>query len=382
MYDFDAIVRRLGNHCADLKRKYPTVWKDVDEHRKQQKGHWLGTWPNYCFLPLGIATVIAHPNLQQPQLQKLADPRQMRSDALDMSRMCALAPWRLTKGIYAFDPTLFDELWDSRIGGDIPADVLEKLPEWCCYVPYPPSRATPEEIVDRQRLLGFFVWMEYDIHSHQKELYFMLDGEEDGKTRFLIVPLLLAGTFQESFDLFLKRTGGDATDFYRRTGQIEKLARIEPEMEQIRARVGVYSRAIQPLVSLVLYLCYANAEILGRDGKMRPMNRPLIRHSKRRDRTFAAEQPMFWEVGWRLGRTLRAAAPSVAGPDRGGTHAGPKPHLRKAHWHGFWTGPKAKPGLARETERQFILKWLHPILVNADREDGHIIPTVYPVAAP
>lgn len=37
-------------------------------------------------------------------------------------------------------------------------------------------------------------------------------------------------------------------------------------------------------------------------------------------------------------------------------------HIRRAHWHSFWHGP-------REGERQLKLRWMHPTLVNlgADR---------------
>jgi hypothetical protein len=33
-------------------------------------------------------------------------------------------------------------------------------------------------------------------------------------------------------------------------------------------------------------------------------------------------------------------------------------HIRRAHWHGYWTGPKKEP-----EKRKFKLLWLHPILV-------------------
>ena len=37
-------------------------------------------------------------------------------------------------------------------------------------------------------------------------------------------------------------------------------------------------------------------------------------------------------------------------------------HVRRAHWHGSWTGPKDNPtGLE--------IKWIAPIIVNADKGD-------------
>ncbi|MFM2415427.1 MAG: hypothetical protein RL385_150 [Pseudomonadota bacterium] len=55
--------------------------------------------------------------------------------------------------------------------------------------------------------------------------------------------------------------------------------------------------------------------------------------------------------------------PTGGGPPRA-------PHLRRAHWHRFWTGP-------RDGERAIRLRWLSPILVGADSVPEHA--TVIPV---
>ena len=42
-----------------------------------------------------------------------------------------------------------------------------------------------------------------------------------------------------------------------------------------------------------------------------------------------------------------------------GTHASPRLHIRRAHWHSFWVGKKDQP------DARFVtLKWLPPIPVN------------------
>ena len=77
-----------------------------------------------------------------------------------------------------------------------------------------------------------------------------------------------------------------------------------------------------------------------------------------------------WDVGVRLGAALRRAyqAAQTGGTD---THAGPRAHIRRAHWHGFWSGP-------REGERRFDLRWLPPIPVNVE-DVGELPFTVRPV---
>ncbi len=34
------------------------------------------------------------------------------------------------------------------------------------------------------------------------------------------------------------------------------------------------------------------------------------------------------------------------------------PHLRKAHWHHYWTGPKSDPD-----QRKLVVRWIHPVFV-------------------
>ena len=63
-----------------------------------------------------------------------------RSDSA-RRRPWALAAWRVTQGIYRFDPTTFDALWETPVTGDIPTEVLFHLPEWCVYIPTPETLA-------------------------------------------------------------------------------------------------------------------------------------------------------------------------------------------------------------------------------------------------
>jgi len=60
------------------------------------------------------------------------------------------------------------------------------------------------------------------------------------------------------------------------------------------------------------------------------------------------------EVGFRIGSSLREYGRSVSRGD--GSGATVRPHVRRAHWHRFWTGPMGG-------DRKLVTKWLHPCLV-------------------
>ena len=135
-----------------FSRLNPGVWKQVDDLRAGRKN--LGSWPDSCFLPLAGAYAIVSSG------GKIETPDQLRN----VGRLGALAAWRVTQGIYRFDPTTFDALWKTPVTGDIPTVILHHLPEWCVYIP------TPEQTWKGVPLYGFFAHLEYDANDHRTEL--------------------------------------------------------------------------------------------------------------------------------------------------------------------------------------------------------------------
>lgn len=186
-------------------------------------------------------------------------------------------------------------------------------------------------------------------------------------------PVPISGTLQESLQSFMEHLKRGAAKLNAPEKEMRDLEMAEEKIVSHTKELG-----IEALMSITLYLCSTAADIVGRDGRNRPEGRPVMRFkASKTPRVPEAKEPVVWEVAYRIGATLRAAAPGWAKKDQGGTHAAPRPHVRRAHWHGFWTGPKAKVGEARETDRKLVLKWLHPILVNAG--EGDVIPVVHPV---
>ena len=53
-----------------------------------------------------------------------------------------------------------------------------------------------------------------------------------------------------------------------------------------------------------------------------------------------------------------------------GEQVAKRPHIRRAHWHGYWAGPR-KPKLDMpedQQQRRFFYHWLHPMIVGG-KED-------------
>ncbi len=322
---------RPREHLAAAGHLYPGAWRAVDALRAQ-RGQSLPAWPDWCFLPLaGAYAIISGGGDQRVPLHQIGD----------VARLGALAAWRVTQGIYRFDATLYAAIAATPVSGDLPCDVLYRLPEWCVYID------TPGQAIEGDRLHGFFAHLEWDANLSRTELRLLLDTD----AHLLPVPVHLGPW---SLDEALHR----ATD----TAQIQAMAHGQAiGTRHLRALRTV----IEPLVSLLLYLCSANADI--GDGTRRP-TMPTPKRTKAGWRLFPADHPAAWDVGVRLGAALRRAyhaADTEHGeidPTTGRTR--PRAHVRRAHWHGYWTGPRDAP-----EARTLALKWLPPIAVNLDDVD-------------
>jgi hypothetical protein len=161
---------------------------------------------------------------------------------------------------------------------------------------------------------------------------------------------------------------------------IHTLRTLGPEVQQeadalaqdLAASSTMMAELCQPLVSVVLYLCSVAADIRAARGSDRTPTRPQPVRTKRGERLFPPAQPTTWEVAYRLGATLRQAQQREATLEATAAEASPprvrpRPHIRRAHWHLYWTGT------GRQTPR---VRWVLPAVIGSE---GTIIPTIHPV---
>jgi len=309
----------------------------VDEFRAV-RGTELPQWPDWCFLPLGVAHAI---------LSGGGNRRLPVEQISQIGVLAALAAWRVTQGIYRFDEEILSSLWHTPIEGDLPVDILYRLPEWCAYI------ETPDRRVLDHSLHGFYAHLEWDGNDGHEELRLLLD------TSTGLIP----------FPIHLDQGGLPAGI---RKAFMEAQRQMQLHGSEYHARwddPDLIAAELVPLVSLVIYLCSATAEYRAANGSERQPHRPPPKRTKGRERHFPAARPTVWETGYRIGAALRGAWRD-AGEPAGGTHARPRPHIRRAHWHGFWLGPKSRPG-----ERRMDVRWMPPLPVGVKRIED-LVPVI------
>jgi hypothetical protein len=331
------LTTRPRMHVEAIAKAYPAAWKQIDEVRAE-RGIGVPDWPEWCFAPMGAWYSIVSEGLGKSEL----DFESFR----DVELFAALGAWRCTQGIYRFDPVIFDAIIETPISGDIPCDVIYRLPEWCVYI------ETPGMYWCDHKLFRFFAHLDKSANTGRHDLRFLFDTD-NGLSPFLL------HMGQWSLKESVKRMYSHAT---KHSGVA---------FDQVLPQALEIASEIAPFLSLLLYLCSVNSEIASVGSRL-PAN-PTSKRTKKGLRLFPADKPTVWDVGVRMGAALRRATQASETHGETGSHAKSRTHVRRSHWHGFWSGPRNSP-----EERKFSLKWLPPIPVNVS-DDAPIIPTIKPV---
>ena len=307
-----------------LSARYKDQWPQVDNLRQARGKPGVGDWPSRCFLPISGWRALAS-TIQ-------SDPIMASRDATYLS---AIGTWRYSMGIYSFDPDLAAALTESEINGQLPAEVLCRLPEWSIFV------EAPGLTWQGLPAIGFWAYHEWDTSrpGDEEELRLLILTEQGPLSLALH---LGADTLPDAIEQAMQLSLKNAAHYLGQT------------MAYSQSQIERDSAEAMAMLSLLLYICSDEPEI---DDLRQPGSRPeraRPKKTKRGWRLFPASGARLWSVGKVTGEALRAVKTGQPHP-----YKGPAPHLRRAHWHGYWTGPKA-------TGQRFAYRWINPILVIGD----------------
>lgn len=296
-----------------LLRSLDLSSRDLD---KIGSGH--DKWPKWCFAPFTVwATSVVR---TKRDLQKVNN----------LTCAITVVPWRYSRSVYRFDPDVYRELIETPFSGELPGEVLLRLPEWSIFVE-----------MRGEAVSGFFSSLEY-VGPGKAELRFVFCA---GNRLIPFYINLSAGTIEKSFEESLQ-------EFEKIVGGSDK---VKAEYAEL---LGEDLSLLKKAVSLVLYICSDEAEIRDRDAPDWEPGFPRPKVTKGQERLFPADRNRIVDVGRELGAMLRegAAKSEPCAP----TSRTVRPHLRRGHWHGFWTGPRKE----NRDQQKFVLKWLPPLFVH------------------
>lgn len=311
---------RLRKLLNETTKDYPKAWK-LAESWLQDKGKGLPDWPDYCFFPMAGWYSVVCDELQTSSVSLPYIP--------DIARLAALGSWRYTQSIYRINPTLYSAIIETSPKGNLPVELLLRMPEWCVYI------ETPGLNYNDEALNGFFAHLEWDVNRKEPELRLLLDKENG----LLAVPLHVGNwTIAES----INRAQNEAAKI---------INKIEPIANAIVDHTQHYTMQTNPLISLLLYVCSDGVEYTGAN---QPSN-PAPKRTKKGWRLFAANHIRVWNLGDKTSKKLESEQARSVSEE--GQRQSISPHIRRAHWHTFYAGPRDSE------QREIRVKWIPPLLV-------------------
>jgi len=323
-------IHPVDRFCRDIINRYPQSLEAADMFYRDRTIV-TGECPDWCALPMKhIIKCIAGTGGFQAIMKVL-------KQGIAASLTAALI-WSRSKMVYRFDNTLFDTITAMHLDGKIPFDILDCLPYQCVYI-------ERDMTIDGHKTIGFFAWLDWGIIENTKFLV-LLFVKTDSDPLMLCIPVS-GGTIKESIL--------DMANLPSNTG----IARHKYTEDDVNS-----SASTQPLiecVNLLLYLCSEKPDM--------PDDTEL-KTRRSRESNGNPKRAATWEIGTRIGAALRKAMDAQAKDEtepNGRPHSTPRPHMRRAHWHSFWTGKRGS------AERKLILRWLPPMAINID---GAELPTV------
>ena len=314
-------------------RRWPSAWR-MYNRALAGRGRELPDWPGWCYCPMAAAAAIVRV------------PGRQTIDA-SVATVAALAAWRMGRTLYCYDPDLYTALESTPVTR-VPRRIIYRLPQWCVYIEAQGwLAATPG-------LAGFFAHLEWDARTGRHELRLLLDLAGGGLDALVPVPVHLVS---DNLDDCLRAMLRESVIQGERM-QAPALALLPDPAAMTDDLARIAGRCL----SLLLYLCSEQP-----DYDRQPPANPTPVKTRRGTRIFPAASLTTVRVGAAIGSTIRRGSRSA---DAAATGRSVTPHIRRAHWHTYWTGSG--------NSRRPVLRWLHPMLIGAASLDD-VPATVRPV---
>lgn len=246
--------------------------------------------------------------------------------------LCSLATWRYTKTVYNFNAEIQEQLLKSEFKGDLPVELLERLPEYCVCI----KLAKPIELP----LLGYLKEIDYLFISLNKIV---------GKKSLIITSYSSNecswGNLWVELNSKIKFFGDD------KEKRIVKDIANKKDLERLERK---HEQTIRQVLPYILYIISDKPDIQGINKEEHKAVNVQEIHKKGEVRLFPANKVTEWNVGNNIAEKIKQYYSSAS---NGGTV---RPHIRRGHWHTYWVG-------SRTGKQEPVIHWLFPILVNEDK---------------
>lgn len=323
---YNNIIRLQGSDIMN-KEIYPLF---IDKQLSEQFGDWY-IQIKQAFKENRIEDFVEE-LFKNPQTNSSASTVTDDQIACTTQRFIAVFEWLKNKQIYKFDADLW-ELIQNVEKLEIRSSVFKSLPFNVFWI----------EHEFENNLNGCMViYGEYDGENYLKLIFLA-----DNNISYLCLPFRSEIEGKTIEDLIAEHSNSDVADWYKNN--------------------------LRAVLNAVVYLCTDKPDISTYHAELPPVA-PVQRTKKnnKKKKTEKKNITSISNVGLTLGRYIRETRKTTLTATHTGVNSGggsPKsPHMRKAHYHSFWT----KDG----DKKKLIVKFLSPIFVNGGIADAELRPTI------
>lgn len=254
-------TQKLKAHLDFLSESFPGLWKKLAEAYTLRSPD----LPEWCYLPEEKEYEVISSFLEDNNLSSFS------SEDL-IFKLSTYANWRLTQGVYRFDPILYEAVIKTPVIGVIPKEVLHHIPEWCIFV------ETPGLSFSGNKMTGFFAHISYEGRNSKSVLHLQIEFALNFiYTSFPIGDLSLADAVRQAMETVEEHD--DKNNHFPHDSFEEEVKLTTVELE--------------PILSLLIFLCSQNGEI--GDDSRRP-SFPKAKKTKKGLKVFPPDRPTTWCV--------------------------------------------------------------------------------------
>jgi hypothetical protein len=265
--------------------------------------------PSYCFLPISSWVKMAK-NFINFKEDDNKNYEMCQKYIMFYYKLSVYGTWSVSKIIYKINEDFLKELISTEISNNIPSDVFKKIPFPCIYI------ETPGLSLIKYKMNGFWMITE-----------FSPDNSETSS----------------SVSIFLN--GDEQCDYL-------PLCSLTSEKISIYIEDSDISIILNKIIPICLYICSENNRI--NEDSSSPLTYGT--HNKKKDK-FRLIEPSKAKVriiGEKEGALIRDYHNRVYS-ERDSSPSKMSPHIRRAHWHGYWCG---------KNRSEFKYNWVSPSFIN------------------
>lgn len=322
-------------HVQNISAKFPGIWNLIEQSIAQKtEVNEILPIPEWCFLPHEAYFEMIRCG-EEAGAWKLTEREKQR----EVAAMCSLVPWNYTRYIYEFDVDFYQELNKTVYSSKIPREILYKLPVYSIYIKVPENNGAYCNIQ------GYWA----SIHP------FYNDGDQihvdsQGNPSVILNIIVNLGDDLDLLEILLDDNQTTLLEALNKTVELKQESGATNLTEEVAA--GYYYMASEA-INAILYICSQDPDIKEPVWLGEKPGNPRIEKIKGKFRLFPPRRFKTWKVGNNVGKQIKEYH---ANYNNIGSGKSVRPHIRRAHWHGYWTGPK-------KGARNFEIKWLSPMLV-------------------